>query len=310
MAKEEEDGMAAVRKARAEGRDPSGIFTLRDALRIFWRSGSIEGQLEKVDETGRAIPLAMGTLDREVVNDAPLLERGDVARPGERVPRRLPEAIELKGEYLIDGKQSGRLQLARWLTHPQHPLTTQVFVNRLWRHLFGAGLVRSADNFGATGSLPSHPKLLDYLAIRFVQHGWSTKKMVREIVLCRTYRQASTFSENAFLKDPDNRFLWRATKRRLEAEPIRDAMLAVSGELDVTRAKASLVGRVIGDRPISIIGLDKRLPADLDGSLHRSVYLQSSAIDFLMPSTCSISPNRVWSRDIGRPPMFPSKHCT
>jgi hypothetical protein len=145
--------------------------------------------------------------------------------------------------------------------------------NRVWRHLFGAGIVSTVDNFGSNGERPSHPELLDQLAVRFVADGWSVKKLVREIVLSRTYRQASTYRAEAFRTDPENRLLWRAAKRRLDAEAIRDAMLVVSGELDATRPAGSLVARTIGDRPISLIGLDARLPADLDGSRHRSVYL-------------------------------------
>src|SRR4029453_10444137 len=123
-----------------------------------------------------------------------------------------------------------------------------------------AGLVRTVDNFGATGETPSHPELLDTLAIRFVADGWSVKELVREIVLSRTYRQASTYREASFQIDPDNRLLWRANKRRLDAEAIRDAMLAASAELDERRPQGSLVAKLIGDRPISLIGLDSRLP--------------------------------------------------
>lgn len=270
---EKEKGTKAVWEAVAAGKDPSGLFTIQDALRIFWRSGAIEGQLEKVDESGRALPLAMGTLDREQIQNAPLLKRGDVGQPGDRVPRGFPEVLTLDHEFDIPAQQSGRLQLARWLTDSQHPLTSRVLVNRIWHHLFGAGLVRTVDNFGTTGELPSHPELLDSLAIRFVEGGWSIKRLIREMVLSRTYRQASTFRQSAFLKDPDNRLLWRMPKKRLPAESIRDAMLSVSGELDLARPDGSLVARVIGDRPISLIGLDKRVPADLDGSTNRSVYL-------------------------------------
>jgi hypothetical protein len=247
--------------------------TITDALRVLWRSGAIEGELEKVSETGEALPLAMGVLDRQTILDAPLLARGEVGRPGRPVPRAFPEAIQIGETISIPDDQSGRLQLAQWLTHPHHPLTGRVMVNRIWHHLFGAGLVPTVDNFGSTGERPSHPQLLDTLAIQFVGNGWSIKQMIREIVLSRTYRQASAFREKAFQRDPDNRLLWRMPKRRLEAEAIRDAMLAVSGELDLARPAGSLVARVIGDKPISLIGLDKRLPKDLDGSTHRSVYL-------------------------------------
>jgi hypothetical protein len=247
--------------------------TLTDALRIFWTSGGIKGQLDKVDEFGQALPLAMGVLDRQEPLDAPLLERGEVGRPGKPVPRGFPRAIEIAGGPQIPPDRSGRLEFARWLTHREHPLTARVMVNRIWHHLLGAGLVRTVDNFGTTGERPTHPELLDSLAVRFMNDGWSAKKIVREIVLSQTYRQASTYREEAFKTDPDNRLVWRANKRRFDAEAIRDAMLAVSGELDLTRPAGSLVARQIGDKPISLIGLDSRLPADLDGSLNRSVYL-------------------------------------
>ncbi len=270
---EHEEGMAAVYKAVAAGEDPGDVFTLRDALRIFWTSGGIEGQLEKVDETGAPLPLAMGVLDRPEMVDAPLLERGDISRPGDPVHRRFPEVIMLSDGPGVPEHQSGREALAEWLTHRDNPLTARVMTNRVWHHLFGAGLVRTVDNFGLTGEVPSHPELLDNLTVNFLESAWSIRKLVREIVLSRTYRQASTFDHQSFEIDPDNRLLWRMSKRRLDAECIRDAMLAAAGELDLSRPEGSLVGRVIGDRPISLIGLDPKIPADLDGSRHRSVYL-------------------------------------
>ena len=273
LRQEEKDGRAAVFKAIREGKDASSIFTLRDALRIFWRTGSIEGQLEKVDSNGQALPLTMGVLDREMIVDVPVLKRGEITQPGEVVPRAFPTVFGLDQKNALPKDASGRLEFAQWLTDPQHPLTSRVMVNRIWKHVFGEGLVATVDDFGSTGQPPSHPELLNFLAVRFVENGWSIKSTVRELVLSRTYRQASTWREGAFVSDPDNRLLWRMPKRRLEAEAIRDAMLAVSGELDRSRPEASLVGRVIGDRPISLIGLDKRLPTDLDGSVHRSVYL-------------------------------------
>ncbi len=273
LRKEEEDGRAAVLNAIKAGESPDGLFTLRDALRIFWRTGAIEGQLEKVDANGKALPLASGVLDRERSLNVPLLKRGEISQPGEIIPRAFPAVFNLTQVNPIPDNSSGRLELARWLTHQRHPLTSRVMVNRIWKHIFGAGLVSTIDDFGATGKPPSHPELLDYLALRFVEKDWSIKAMIRELVLTRAYRQASTYRNAAFQADPKNRLLWRISKRRLEAEAIRDAMLAVSSELDRKRPKASLVGRVIGDRPISIIGLDKRLPQDLDGTVHRSVYL-------------------------------------
>lgn len=273
LKKEQQDRMTAAMKARRSGGDAEKEFSIRDALRIFWTSGGIEGQLEKVDESGQALPLAMGVMDRQRIINSPLLERGEINKPGRPVLRRFPAVIEISDAAKIPARQSGRLEFARWLTHPDHPLTARVMTNRVWRHLFGAGLVRTMDNFGFSGERPSHPELLDTLAVKFIADGSSIKKLVREIVLSRTYRQSSAYREDAFHTDPENRFLWRASKRRLDAEAIRDAMLVVAGELDTARPVGSLVGTKIGDRPISLIGLDPNIPADLDGSKHRSVYL-------------------------------------
>jgi Protein of unknown function (DUF1553)/Protein of unknown function (DUF1549) len=273
MKKEQEEGMAAVSKAVEEGRDASEIFTLRDALRIFWSSGGIEGQLEQVDENGKALPLAMGVLEAPKLVDAPLLERGEITQPTQPISRRLPQPIPTKTQFTIDANESGRLQLARWLTDSSHPLTARVIANRIWHYLMGSGLVSTVDDFGSTGQPPSHPELLDYLAFDLMKDSWSIKRQIRRIVLSRVYRQSSAFNPTYFERDPDNRLLWRASKRRLDAEVIRDAMLAASGELNMSRPLGSLVANTIGDRPISLIGLDERIPHDLDGSVHRSVYL-------------------------------------
>jgi mono/diheme cytochrome c family protein len=261
---------AAMQKEKAE---KGTSLTLRDALRIIWRTGAIDGQLEKVDEKGNALPLAMGVLDDTDIRDAALMLRGEVNRPSAFIPRAYPKSISVTNPPRINKDQSGRLELAKWLTKADHPLTARVAVNRVWSQLFGAGLVNTVDDFGSTGESPSHPELLDHLAERFIREGWSRKRLIRRIVLSRAYRQASTFKPVAFQLDPENRLLWRMSKRRIEAEAMRDAMLSVSGELDLQRPQGSLVGRVIGDRPISLVGLDKRLPRDLDGSVHRSIYL-------------------------------------
>ncbi|HIE98006.1 MAG TPA: DUF1553 domain-containing protein, partial [Fuerstia sp.] len=260
-------------KAVFAGKEPKKRFTLREVLANIWRQGPIEGKLETLDDKGKALPLAMGVLDAAEIIDVPLLARGEIGREGEIVPRAFPQALSHAEIPSIPSQQSGRLELARWLTDEKHPLTARVFVNRVWKHLFGKGLVGTVDNFGTTGDAPSHRELLDTLAGSLINDGWSLKRLVRSLVLSRTYRQASTYSADVFQQDPENRLLWRMPKRRLEAEAIRDAMLFVSGELDETRPDGSLVATVIGDRPISLIGLDRKLPKDLDGSVYRSVYL-------------------------------------
>ena len=266
------DEIQTAQKAAFSGKTPEKTFTLREVLANIWQLGPVEGKLETLDDQGQALPLAMGVLDDKVV-DVPLLARGEIGREGAIVPRAFPAAIQLTATPTIPANSSGRLELAEWLTSRDHPLTSRVFVNRVWKHLFGRGLVATVDNFGTSGESPSHPELLDTLEVRFVNDGWSLKSLVRSMVLSRTYRQASTWDSAAFQADPDNVWLWRMPKQRLEAEAIRDAMLTVSGELDPRRPGGSHVATMIGDRPISLIGLDKKLPKDLDGVLYRSVYL-------------------------------------
>src|SRR5262249_17365989 len=133
---------------------------------------------------------------------------------------------------------------------PDNPVTARVAVNRIWYHLFGRGLVETIDNFGELGEEPTHPELLDNLAISFIDGGWSTKKAIPEIVLTRTYQMSSNHDRVGYAKDPDNKYLWRMNRRRLDAEAIRDAMLASSGTLDLTRPEGSPVTRLGADGEI------------------------------------------------------------
>lgn len=247
------------------------MMSLQEALRTIWRLGAIEGQLKKVDENGKALPLAMGVQDREVVFDIPILERGDITKPQSKVSRGFPKIFELPTP-LIPKHESGRRQLAEWLTHPDHPLTARVLVNRIWHHLFGKGLVKSVDNFGTSGDRPSHPELLDALAIQMIESGWSIKSMIKEIVLSRTYRQQSIRYPKGEQLDPDNQWLWRVHRRRMSAEMIRDSILQVSGVLEPGLQQGSIVSRM-GEKNVSLVGFMKQLPKDLDGASHRSIYL-------------------------------------
>jgi hypothetical protein len=270
---EERDQKAYAEKAREEGRDISGEFykMLQTAIRIIWTRGGIEGQLERVDDQGRALPLCMGVKDNKLILDSQLYDRGELVHPVKTVARGFPQVLEIK--VAAPKEQSGRLELALWLTSRDNPLTARVMVNRVWRHLFGAGLVRTVDNFGFSGERPSHPELLDYLSIRFMDGGWSVKELIKEIVMSETYRQASGGQRAKSAEaDPENRLLSHANKRRLDAEVIRDSMLAVSGLLDELRRPGSLVAELDG-QSVSLMGFNTKLPSDLDGSHHRSVYL-------------------------------------
>lgn len=167
-------------------------------------------------------------------HDAHVYLRGNHQKPGDVVPRGFPKSITGREPPVIR-EGSGRKELAAWLTNPQHPLTARVMVNRIWQHHFGIGLVPTSNNFGVMGDSPSHPELLDDLAVRFVSSGWSMKRIHRLIVSSSVYQQSSVASETALAKDPENRRLWRFNRRRLQAEAIRDSLFNVGDMLDTTQ---------------------------------------------------------------------------
>ena len=277
LEEKERAGKAMAKKLEKEGKKAMAMREnfnemLREALRVYWTRGRLVGKLATVDDQGIPLPLCMGVLEAETPVDSPVYLRGDLKNPADMVPRGVPALFGMDPVPPTGDNRSGRLALGHWLSRPDHPLTARVMANRAWSHLFGSGLVHTTDNFGRTGATPSHPELLDYLAKRFRENGWSLKQLVRGIVLSRTYRQSSDHSPGAFRRDPDNRLLWRMSPRRLDAEVIRDSMLFVSGQLDRSPRPASLAAE-LKSHSVSLVGFDKAVPADLDGSLHRSAYL-------------------------------------
>ena len=168
----------------------------------------------------------------EGFQDAAVFIRGNPANPGRVVPRGFPHVLAGDAQPPI-AAGSGRRELAAWLASPSHPLTARVMVNRIWQHHFGAGLVPVESGFGLRGERPLHPHLLDHLAARFVESGWSVKTMHRMMMLSSTYQQGSWADAATIVADPENRLLSRMPRQRLEAEAIRDALLAVSGRLDM-----------------------------------------------------------------------------
>jgi hypothetical protein len=209
-------------------------------------------------------PLAMGVREAKAVADCKLNIDGESKKLGAAIPRGYLSVVPVKAAP-PGAKQSGRLELARWLTHPQHPLTARVMVNRVWQHLFGQGLVRTVDDFGITGEPPTHPALLDHLATGFVSDGWSVKQLIRRIVLSRVYQLSSEANAELVKADPDNLLLGRHQRRRLDAETLRDAMLVATGDLNVQPGRGSLIQH----RDVLI----NELPPLHQHSSHRSVYL-------------------------------------
>ncbi|MCS5630604.1 MAG: DUF1553 domain-containing protein [Pirellulaceae bacterium] len=175
---------------------------------------------------------AMGVTEGKI-EDLPIHIRGNYLTLGEPTQRGFLEVVDQVSDVLIPAEASGRMQLAQWLTDAQHPLTSRVFVNRLWLWHFGNGLQRSPDNFGLLGQRPTNQSLLDWLAVEFIEQGWSIKQMHRLMLLSSTYQMSSTFDSQANTKDPENRLWWRFNRRRLDAEEVRDALLTVGDNLDL-----------------------------------------------------------------------------
>jgi hypothetical protein len=264
-----------ARTARQRGEEPPNLQQqLVRARAAEGLNRNLESILERYDASGKpteANLVAMGAAERNRSVNARMLDRGELDKPGETVPRGFVQLISDGDEPKIT-KGSGRLEFAEWVADEENPLTARVWANRVWLHLFGDGLVPTPDNFGMSGQQPTNPELLDHLASRLIANGWSTKGLIREIMLTRAYAMSSAFDEKAASIDPDNALLWRMPKKRLEAEAIRDSMLMAAGLLDLRAPTGSRVALAEG-------GLrgpqQERLMSFLSASadIYRSVYL-------------------------------------
>jgi hypothetical protein len=252
------EAVAAVERAKKD--DPKKAKPVEDQLWALQKGG-----------LPADLPCAYGVSEGKPA-DVPLQMSGDPDKPGVVVKRGVPKFLAGKEPFAI-AEGSGRLELAQWITSKDNPLTARVMVNRIWQHHFGVGLVSTPSNFGLRGEPPSHPELLDWLAGEFMRSGWSIKAMHRQIVLSKTYRLASTHDAGNVAKDPGNRWHWRFDRRRLDAEAIRDAMLAVSGRLDLHRPGTHPFP------PITAWGWTQHNPfRDVYPSDHRSVYLMTQRL--------------------------------
>jgi len=229
-------GTGPTGESRLSADDKAALKKLRDEL----------AQLQK---TPPELPSAMGTTEATVA-DVAIHIRGNPLKLGDVVERHVPPVLRGPASRQFSANESGRREFAQWLIDPQHPLTARVLVNRVWRWHFGRGIVSSTDNFGLLSEPPSHPELLDWLALQFIESDWSLKSLHRLIVTSSTYQQASREHKRpvsspplprgggeaggVLSSDPENRLLHHFPVRRLEAEEIRDALLAVSGQLDDT----------------------------------------------------------------------------
>ncbi len=243
------DAVQFIPEVQAEKKDAAKPSDKPENNKAAEEVKKLEAELKKLTDTGPVRAMAMAVKEAKV-EDCHILIRGVLENRGEKAPRGflqiatppapLPETR--RGEQkppvgALPENESGRRELAEWLSSKDNPLTARVMVNRVWHYLFGAGIVRTVDEFGTTGEPPSHPELLDYLALKFIEDGWSSKKLIRTIVLSRAYQMSSSVNPQSAIgnpqsKDPENRLLWKMNRRRLNAEVIRDTILVVSGKLD------------------------------------------------------------------------------
>jgi hypothetical protein len=271
------DGFAWIERSAALAGAPADVAA-REQFRAAARSerpahraflAAVDARKEHDPKRPAGLPRTLVVKEAKV-DETPIHDRGDHMQPtGEKVARAMPAMLERvlpSPEFPAD--RSGRLEFALWMTDGENPLTARVAVNRLWTWHFGTGLVDTPSNFGLLGSKPSHPELLDFLARRFVADGFSMKAMHRLIMTSATYRQSSSTHVPLPQFDPDNRLISRFPRRRIEAEAIRDSVLAVAGTLD-----ASMGGTLLGSGDHDYVTNDQSGNAARYDTLRRSVYL-------------------------------------
>lgn len=224
----------------------AGIFRSTNTVRASASQESVETEGAELTHRDDSLPVWLqggkgvkihSTSDAAEPRDEPIHLRGELDVLGDVIPRGFPTMLASFESPAIPPDQSGRVQLADYILHEENTLSARLIVNRVWQHVFGQGLVRSADNFGLTGDLPSHPELLDFLAIRFrEQHNHSFKSLIRELLLTDAFRRSSRAREDGLAIDPENRLLWRANLRRSDAETLIDSIQRVAGTLDLKPA--------------------------------------------------------------------------
>jgi len=220
--------------ATAEKDDAKKKELTQAARDLVARKNELTAQQRELD---KFMLQAMVMRERKDVRETFVLVRGQYDKPGDKVTRNTPAFLPtLKKARDV----ASRLDLANWFVDPKHPLTARVAVNRFWQQLFGIGLVKTSEDLGTQGEVPSHPELLDYLTVSFVESGWDVKALLRKIVLSKTYRQSARASREEFEEEPENRLLSRGSRFRLDAEMIRDQILATSGQLSKTMYGRSL----------------------------------------------------------------------
>jgi mono/diheme cytochrome c family protein len=268
---------AAQKEFQSLRNDPAGDQKLPDGRprRQAARQAMNQAQqaLVALSDPALSAKVILGVRDAKKVGDTEVRYRGEAEDMGPKVNRGFLSLVTVPNTPAIPADKSGRLELAQWIANNDNPLTSRVIVNRVWKHLFGRGIVSSVDNFGINGDRPTHAELLDHLAIRFQQNQWSIKSLVREIVRTKTYQLSSEAVPNSISIDPENKWLWRHSPRRLDAEEIRDTTLLIANALELTPpegspAKDLKVIELPNNGPIA-----RKLKEAANAATYRSVYL-------------------------------------
>ena len=227
------DGKVTIPKSSQQGKQL--LAAEQKALKT--RMAKLKTELSALQKRKPAREMVNSAVEKKKPTDLKIHIRGNINNLGAIAPRGVLQVANHGPAPKMPTSSSGRLELAHWIADPSNPLTARVMANRVWHWLFGAGLVRTVDNFGTMGEPPSHPELLDHLSFHFIQKGWSVKKLIRTIVLSRTYRLSS--SRGGQPEDPENRLLAHMNRRRLDAESLRDTMLSVGGTLKLEMGGAT-----------------------------------------------------------------------
>ena len=242
---QEYDEARRAQRQPATAKDKPGSAT--DPRRKFLNAAIIEqivvqltNKINSVDANGKPLTFCMGVQESSTPRNARLMVRGEIDQPAQEVPRGFVQVL-CDQSPALKPTTSGRLEFAHWLASRENPLTARVMVNRIWQHLIGLPIVRETENFGASGPGATHPELLDSLALNFMDNGWSIKSVIRQIATSRVYRLSSAHNTDRLERDPENKFVARGNPRRLDAEAMRDALLYVSGQLELERPRGSAI---------------------------------------------------------------------
>ena len=293
-AREKKLNLGILRQIMAGNLKNKEAFVIQDGVEHFYTKenkellSSLKKSQAELKKNIPEIPMAMGVIDAKEIADTKVHLRGSYLFLGEDAPRQIPSIFNTGKESKFPAQQSGRLELAKWIGGKENPLTSRVMVNRIWRWHFGEGIVRSPDNFGMMGEKPDNEKLLNWLSHRFTENNWSVKFMHKMIMLSSTYKMGTRHNSAYAQKDPENRLMWRFSRKRLEAEAIRDSILYICDDLDETMGGTLLnykKGQYVVKEPHKVQAYKANRRSVYIPIQRSAVYPVLQAFDFPDPST-------------------------